>query len=67
MLQLRAKEVLTTDPYVVLDSALKPLEEVLRCSDILVLCVPHSQYKHLDVQGKPLVDIWAQAGNGTLI
>jgi len=53
-----AKEVITTDPYVTSDPDLKPLETVLAKSDLLVLCVPHGTYRHLRVEGKPLVDIW---------
>jgi UDP-N-acetyl-D-mannosaminuronic acid dehydrogenase len=62
----KAKEVLTTDPYVTGDSDLNSLEEVLERSDLLILCVPHKQYKDLKVNGKPVVDVWGYLGNGTL-
>jgi len=67
VLQFKAKNVLTTDPYVTLDRGLKSLEEVIAESDILILCVPHRQYKNLDTRGKPVIDIWGYLGNGTLI
>jgi UDP-N-acetyl-D-mannosaminuronic acid dehydrogenase len=53
-----AREVLTTDPLVVTDPDLLPLDEVLERSDILVLCAPHSCYKTTDFGGKMVVDIW---------
>lgn len=67
LIKFKAKEVLTTDPYVKNDPELKPLEEVIEKSDILVLCVPHSQYKNLDTKGKKIIDIWGYLGVGTLI
>src|SRR6202167_2209764 len=47
ILTFRAKAVLTTDPYVKGDPALLPLEEVVRQSDILILCAPHKVYRNL--------------------
>ena len=58
MLSFRARTVLTTDPYVKHDADLLPLEEVVERSDVLVLCVPHSCYKHLDIGNTRVVDIW---------
>ncbi|MDA2928793.1 nucleotide sugar dehydrogenase [Acidobacteria bacterium AH-259-O06] len=66
-LKFRAKEVLTTDPYVTTDPDLLTLEEVLAKSDLLILCVPHTSYRNLDTKGKPIVDIWGHLGQGTLI
>jgi UDP-N-acetyl-D-mannosaminuronic acid dehydrogenase len=57
-LEFRAKKVLTTDPFVNVDPELKPLDYVLENSDLFILCTPHSQYKNLDLKGKPIVDIW---------
>ena len=65
-LAVYAKEILTTDPMVSTDPDLLPQEEVLERSDILVLCLPHSAYKDLDLKGKPLVDVWAYLGDGSL-
>lgn len=53
-----AREVLTTDPHVTSDEALRPLKEVVANSDLLILCTPHSGYKDADLAGKPVVDIW---------
>ena len=65
-LKTYAKEVLTTDPLVTADSEIKPLDEVLRESDLLILSTPHAAYAGLDVGDKPLVDIWRYVGSGTL-
>ncbi len=67
VLQFHAKEVLTTDPHVLTDRALLPLNEVIRRSDLLVLCVPHSAYQKIRVKGKPVIDIWNAFGHGVLI
>ena len=58
LLSFHAGTVLTTDPYVSDDPDLVPLEEVMRRSDILVLCAPHQDYRTLDTAGKSLVDVW---------
>jgi len=58
MLTLHARQVLTTDPFVTTDRELRPLDEVIRRSDVLVLCTPHAEYANLDVRGKPVFDIW---------
>ncbi len=57
-LQMCAREVLTTDPFVTTDSALLPLDQVIDRSDILILCTPHSAYADADLKGKPVVDVW---------
>jgi UDP-N-acetyl-D-mannosaminuronic acid dehydrogenase len=57
-LTLHAKAVLTTDPLVTGDRELLALPDVIRRSDVLVLCTPHSAYAGLDLQGKPVCDIW---------
>jgi UDP-N-acetyl-D-mannosaminuronic acid dehydrogenase len=58
VLNFRALKVLATDHHVTTDPGLLPLEEVIANSDVLVLCVPHSDYRNLDTGGKPIVDIW---------
>ncbi|MFQ5851976.1 MAG: nucleotide sugar dehydrogenase [Candidatus Binatia bacterium] len=65
-LYLRAKEVLTTDPYVTSDPDVLPLDEVITKSDILILCTPHSVYRDLDTRGKMTVDVWNFYGQGGL-
>jgi UDP-N-acetyl-D-mannosaminuronic acid dehydrogenase len=58
LLGLRAKAILTTDPYVAHDGDILPLEDVVEKSDVLVLCSPHDVYRSLDLKGKPAIDIW---------
>lgn len=67
VLDFKAKEVLCTDPYVTTDKTLLPFEEVVKKSDILVLCTPHAQYKDIDLGGKPLIDVWGFRSGGLLI
>lgn len=62
LLRVRAREVLTTDPFVRRDGDLLPLEEVVERSDLLILCVPHTAYRGLDLRGKPVVDLWGVYG-----
>jgi len=57
-LLLHAKDVLTTDPLVKTDPELLPVQEVISRSDLLILCTPHKLYSDLDLQGKPILDIW---------
>jgi len=66
ILAIRAKSVLTTDPYVQGDPTLLPLDEVIQRSDILILCAPHRAYRDLDVGQKVIVDIWNFWGKGGL-
>ena len=58
ILAIKVKEVLTTDPHVTTDPDLLPVEEVIDRSDLLILCVPHSAYKGLDLKNKRFIDIW---------
>jgi UDP-N-acetyl-D-mannosaminuronic acid dehydrogenase len=58
LLRVRARRVLTTDPYVRHDPELRPLDEVVAASDLLIVCTPHAAYHRLDLRGKPVVDIW---------
>ena len=53
-----AEAVLTTDPFVTTDRDLLPLDDVIRRSDLLILCAPHSAYRDLDFADKPVVDVW---------
>jgi UDP-N-acetyl-D-mannosaminuronic acid dehydrogenase len=67
LLRFKARNVLTTDPYVLNDPDLEQLDVVINQSDLLILCVPHQQYNHLDTKGKKIIDIWGFLGGGTLI
>jgi len=51
-LEMLAREVLTTDPFVTTDPALLPLERVVARSDILIPCTPHSVYARADLKGE---------------
>jgi UDP-N-acetyl-D-mannosaminuronic acid dehydrogenase len=56
----QARAVLTTDPFVSLavDPDLKPLDDVIAGSDLLILCAPHAVYKMTDFKGRPVYDLW---------
>jgi UDP-N-acetyl-D-mannosaminuronic acid dehydrogenase len=58
LLALRARRILTADPFVRNDVDIVPVEQVIEQSDVLVLCAPHSVYRELDLLGKPCIDIW---------
>ena len=57
-LVIACRDVLTTDPLVSVDDELEPLQHVVDKSDVLILCVPHSDYRNLDTGGKTVIDIW---------
>lgn len=65
ILVFRAKAVLTTDPYVQGDADLLALDEVVRRSDVLILCAPHQVYRDLNLERKIVVDIWNFWGRGS--
>ena len=67
VLTTRAREVLTTDPFVTTDPTLLPLNEVIARSDLLVLCTPHRCYKDADLKGKPVVDVWGFLVNANVV
>jgi len=66
ILEFRSREVLCTDPYVTVDDALLPLDEVLERSDLIVIGAPHRAYADV-VTDKPVVDVWNLLGNGTVV
>lgn len=58
LLQVEAREVYCTDPYVP-DPLLVPLEEAIRRADIVVLGAPHAVYRDLQIPSdKLVVDVW---------
>ena len=65
ILEIEAKKVLCTDPYVK-DSTLLPLVDVLDRSEILILGAPHSLYKTIafDFSSRTIVDVWNFFGKG---
>jgi UDP-N-acetyl-D-mannosaminuronic acid dehydrogenase len=66
ILRFKAGNVLCTDPYVISDPELVPLEEVLGRSDVLVVGAPHPEYRDLRV-GVPVADIWNVLGDTVLV
>jgi UDP-N-acetyl-D-mannosaminuronic acid dehydrogenase len=63
ILEFKADKVLCADPYVTVDPALLPQEEVIARSDLLIIATPHQQYRDL-VTDKPVADIWNLLGAG---
>jgi UDP-N-acetyl-D-mannosaminuronic acid dehydrogenase len=58
LLQVEAREVLCSDPYIQ-DPSLIPAEEAVRQSDVVVLGAPHSVYRDLKIPAdKDIVDVW---------
>lgn len=66
VLKVRAKDVLTTDPFVTVDDSLSPLEQVLEKSDLIVIGAPHPAYADLNIH-QPVVDIWNLRGDGVVV
>lgn len=65
----QARAVLTTDPFVtaITDPDLRPLDEVIAKSDLLILCAPHAAYAQADFKGKPVFDIWGHLSDANVI
>ena len=58
LLQVEARTVLCTDPYVP-DPTLVSLDEAVQKADVIILGAPHSDYKNLEFPaGKKVVDVW---------
>jgi UDP-N-acetyl-D-mannosaminuronic acid dehydrogenase len=66
VLAFKADAVLTTDPYVTVDPALLPMDEVIARSDLLVIGAPHPQYRDLATD-KPVADIWNVLNQGVRV
>jgi UDP-N-acetyl-D-mannosaminuronic acid dehydrogenase len=66
VLNVRAKLVLTTDPFVTVDEALSPLAQVLDQADLIVIGAPHRVYADVPI-AQPVVDIWNLRGNGVVV
>lgn len=66
MLQLKAKKVLSSDPFVKNDYTLVEQEYLIQNSDLIIVCTPHSSYKHIDFGEKKVIDIWNIHGKGLL-
>ena len=50
ILSTKVKKLYCTDPYVKTDKNLSTLENTIKNSDILILCVPHKKYKNLNLE-----------------
>ena len=66
ILRVRAAAVLTTDPYVVVDPEIWPLDDVLARADLIVIGAPHQAYTAIEIS-QPVVDIWNLRGQGVRI
>jgi UDP-N-acetyl-D-mannosaminuronic acid dehydrogenase len=66
-LEMCARNVLTTDPFVTTDPSILSLDQVVARSDILILCTPHSVYAEADLKGKPVVDVWGFLKNANVV
>jgi len=66
VLNVRAKKVMTSDPFVTVDDALVPLDEVLERSDLIVIGAPHRAYAEITIT-QPVVDIWNLRGDGVVV
>jgi UDP-N-acetyl-D-mannosaminuronic acid dehydrogenase len=62
-----ARAVLTSDPFVTADPELRPLDEVIAKSDVLILCAPHAVYRETDFRGKPVFDVWGHLEGTNII
>jgi UDP-N-acetyl-D-mannosaminuronic acid dehydrogenase len=63
----QARAVLTTDPFVTTDPDLRPLDEVIAGSDLLILCAPHAAYREADLKGKPVFDVWGHLHGANIV
>src|SRR3954467_3356421 len=61
ILTFKARHVLMTDPYVTIDPALVPLDQVLAEADVLIVATPHPEYAGI-VTDKPVADVWNVVG-----
>ena len=59
----KGARVLCTDPYVQ-DPELRPMDEVVNESEILIIGAPHHAYRTLELNGREIVDIWDCLGRG---
>jgi UDP-N-acetyl-D-mannosaminuronic acid dehydrogenase len=66
LLQVEAREVVCCDPYVP-DGSLIPVEQAISRADTIIIGVPHSVYRDLEIPAtKTVVDIWGFRDFGRL-
>ena len=58
--------MICTDPYVLTDPDLEPMDTVLARADLLIIATPHPEYRGLAVT-VPVADIWNILGKGVLV
>ena len=66
ILSVKADAVICTDPYVLTDPGLEPMDTVLARADLLIIATPHPEYRGLAVT-VPVADIWNILGKGVLV
>jgi UDP-N-acetyl-D-mannosaminuronic acid dehydrogenase len=68
LLEIKCKKVLCADPYVN-DPKLIPAQDVVDCSDIVIIGAPHHAFRNLkiDFSSKIIADVWNFFGKGGLI
>ncbi len=66
ILQTECAEVLCSDPYLEGDW-LTPLDKTLQASDLIIIGVPHSEYRDLESPRAPVIDIWNVTRNGVSV
>jgi UDP-N-acetyl-D-mannosaminuronic acid dehydrogenase len=57
ILEVEAREVMTSDKNIASESHVSETELIERC-DLIIIGAPHQRYRTLDLKGKVLVDIW---------
>jgi UDP-N-acetyl-D-mannosaminuronic acid dehydrogenase len=63
LLQVQAREVVCCDPYVP-DPSLIPVDEAISRADTIIIGVPHTVYRDLEIPAaKTVVDIWGSRGS----
>jgi UDP-N-acetyl-D-mannosaminuronic acid dehydrogenase len=67
LLEVEAKKVCCTDPYVRRDYFVSP-DELLNACEVIILATPHEDYRKLHInEDKTLVDVWNFYGRGVII
>ncbi len=67
VLSVQTRAVLTTDPFVTTDLELRPLDDVIARSDIMILCAPHATYRAANFHDKPVFDLWGHLDGNNVI
>ena len=65
ILRLEAKQVLCSDPYI-RDPDFVSIETLIERSDLVIIGVPHRQYRDLRVDPRKVVDVWKFIGGTAL-